>query len=70
MARERDGFNAMVACARMLAARLDGVVVDDAGQPLTEEALGEIAEQVQGFYDDMERCEIPAGSARAQRLFS
>ncbi len=70
VARERDGFNAMVACARMLAARLDGAVVDDAGQALSDAALDEIAEQVDGFYQDMERCQIPAGSVRALRLFS
>lgn len=70
VARERDGFNAMVACARMLAARLDGQVVDDEGQPLSDAALADIAEQVEGFYQDMDRCQIPAGSVRALRLFS
>ncbi|MDB5796794.1 MAG: cell division protein [Paucimonas sp.] len=70
VARERDGFGAMVACARMLASRLDGIVVDDAGQPLTDEALAEIASQVDSFYTDMASAEIAAGSPRALRLFS
>ncbi|SNS76627.1 Cell division protein ZipA, interacts with FtsZ [Noviherbaspirillum humi] len=65
-----DGFGAMTACARMLANRLDGTVVDDGGQPLAEGALAEIAEQVRSFYEHMESSGIPAGSPRAQRLFS
>lgn len=70
VAPDRDGFGAMVACARMLAGRLDGVVVDDAGQPLADAALAEIAGQVAGFYAEMEAADIPAGSVRALRLFS
>lgn len=66
----RDGFGAMVACAQSLAARLEGVVVDDAGQPLTDAALAEIASQITSFYDSMEQAGIPAGSTRAMRLFS
>ena len=66
----RDGFGAMTACARMLASRLDGVVVDDSNQPLVETALAEIAEQVAAFYNHMESANIPAGSTRALRLFS
>src|SRR5690606_39930957 len=34
---QRQGFAAMVACARSLASRLDGTVVDDSGQRLAEE---------------------------------
>jgi hypothetical protein len=66
----RDGFGAMIACAKMLAARLDGVVVDDSNQPLAEASLTEIAEQVGAFYNHMETANIPAGSTRALRLFS
>jgi FtsZ-interacting cell division protein ZipA len=66
----RDGFGAMTACARMLATRLDGTVVDDSGQPLPEEALASIAGQVNDFYQHMEAAGISAGSTRALRLFS
>ncbi len=69
VAPTRDGFGAMTACARVLAARLDGTVVDDTDQPLTEAALGEIAGQVTTFYGHMEEASVPAGSIRAQRLF-
>ncbi|MDP3841590.1 MAG: cell division protein ZipA C-terminal FtsZ-binding domain-containing protein [Oxalobacteraceae bacterium] len=65
----RDGFGAMTACAKLLAAKLGGSVVDDGSQILSDEALADIAAQVAAFYDDMEAAEIPAGSNRAQRLF-
>jgi FtsZ-interacting cell division protein ZipA len=65
-----DGFGAMVACARVLAARLDGTVVDDGNQALSYSAVEEIAEQVGSFYAHMESSEIPAGSIRASRLFN
>jgi hypothetical protein len=66
----RDGFGAMVACAKSLVARLDATIVDDYNQPLSDEALAEIAGQVKDFYADMEASDIPAGSTRALRLFS
>ncbi len=70
VAQARDGYGAMVACARSLASRLGGVVVDDSNQPLVDAQLTEIADQVDAFYHDMDAAEIPAGSVRALRLFS
>jgi hypothetical protein len=70
VAPRRDGLGAMMACAKSLAKRLDGTVVDDSNQALSDEAMGEIAGQVKAFYGDMEAAEIPAGSTRAMRLFS
>ena len=66
----RDGYGALVSCARSLAMRLGGKVVDDSNQPLSEAALSDIAEQVAAFYAAMDAAEIPAGSSRAMRLFS
>lgn len=66
----RDGFGAMTSCARSLAIRLDGTVVDDSGQPLSDALLNEIADQLDVFYADMEAADIPAGSSRAVRLFN
>jgi FtsZ-interacting cell division protein ZipA len=66
----RDGFGAMIACARMLATRLEGTVVDDGNQALSDAALAEIGDQVGAFYNHMETANIPAGSSRALRLFS
>ncbi|HWW04464.1 cell division protein ZipA C-terminal FtsZ-binding domain-containing protein [Collimonas sp.] len=70
VAPDRDGYGAMVACARSLAARLGGVLVDDSNQALADVQLAEIAGQVDAFYREMEAAEIPAGSIRALRLFS
>jgi FtsZ-interacting cell division protein ZipA len=66
----RDGYGALIACARSLAMRLGGTVVDDSDQLLSDAALSDIAEQVGAFYSAMESAEIPAGSKRAIRLFS
>ena len=70
VAPARDGFGAMVACAKSLTGRLDATIVDDYNQPLSDAALAEIAGQVQDFYAEMEAADIPAGSTRALRLFS
>ena len=66
----RDGYGAMIACARSLAMRLGGTVVDDSDQLLSDAALSDIAEQVSAFYSAMDNAQIPAGSKRALRLFS
>ena len=60
----------MSAFAKSLATRLSGVVVDDEGQNLSDAALSAIATQVDDFYQQMAQAGIPAGSARAQRLFA
>ena len=70
VAPDRDGFGAMSACARSLSTRLGGTVVDDGNQPISKVALDEIAVQVNEFYSAMAEAQIPAGSLRAQRLFS
>ncbi|OEZ58133.1 cell division protein ZipA C-terminal FtsZ-binding domain-containing protein [Duganella sp. HH105] len=70
VAPARDGFGAMVACAKSLVGRLDATIVDDYNQPLSDTALSEIAGQVQDFYAEMNDADIPAGSIRALRLFS
>jgi FtsZ-interacting cell division protein ZipA len=70
VAPSRDGFGAMAACAKSLAARLGGTVVDDSNQSISKAALDEIAGQVNEFYAAMAESQIPAGSLRSQRLFS
>lgn len=63
------GFKSMVACAKSLALRLGGTVVDDSNAILSDETLGQIQEQVESFYVSMQEAEIPAGSNRALRIF-
>ena len=70
VAPARDGFGAMVACAKAVGGRLDATIVDDYNQALSDVALAEIAGQVQEFYQEMDAADIPAGSTRALRLFS
>jgi hypothetical protein len=69
VAPSRDGFGAMVKCAKELTMRLDATIVDDFEQPLSDAALEEIKGQVAEFYQEMEASDIPAGSTRALRLF-
>jgi len=69
VAPNRDGFGAMVKCAKELTARLDATIVDDFEQPLADPALEEIKGQVNEFYQEMDASDIPAGSTRALRLF-
>lgn len=69
VAPEQDGFGLMSTCAKALAERLNGLVVDDADQLLTDDMLTQIADQVQAFCQDMENAGVPAGSVRALRLF-
>ncbi|MFC0348582.1 cell division protein ZipA C-terminal FtsZ-binding domain-containing protein [Undibacterium danionis] len=65
-----EGFGVMAKCARSLASRLGGTVVDDGNNPISDQALSEIADQVREFCNAMAVAEIPAGSRRAKRLFS
>jgi len=70
VASQQDGFGVMVACAKSLVKRLDGMIVDDSNQILSDAAIEEISGQVKAFYDEMQAEGIPAGSHRALRLFS
>ena len=70
VAQERRAFDAMTSFAKTLAARLGGTVVDDSSQPLSDEALQQIAGQVADFCREMEAAGVPAGSTRALRLFN
>ncbi|PRC91332.1 cell division protein ZipA C-terminal FtsZ-binding domain-containing protein [Solimicrobium silvestre] len=70
VAPARGGFVAMVSCAKSLALRLGGSLVDDGNQLLNDATLDQIQEQVEVFYSAMQAAEIPAGSIRAVRIFS
>ena len=70
VAPARGGFKAMISCAKNLALRLGGAVVDDSNSELDDATIDQIYEQVELFYSAMQAADIPAGSSRAVRIFS
>ncbi len=70
VAQEKNGFVAMVQCAKSLCQRLNGILVDDDDKMLSDPMLEDIASQVNVFYEEMTLALIPAGSVRAMRLFN
>ena len=63
-------FDGMVNTARSFAATLGGTLVDDNRAALTDQAIDKIRRQLTGILARMEAGQIPAGGARALRLFS
>ena len=63
-------FDHMILFARQLADSLKGMLVDDNLRPLTDDGVAKIKQQISTIYAKMDKYGIPAGSARAQRLFS
>ena len=60
----------MAACGGRLAQALGGKLVDDNRVPLQAESLARIKAQLRAIQTAMAAREIPAGSARARRLFA
>ncbi len=67
--REKDPFGQMVACARELCRELDGTLVDEKGNVLTEDYVKAIADQLEQYYQVMQSASLHAGSLRALRLY-
>lgn len=63
-------FDHMIVFARQLTESLRGLMVDDNLRPLTDDGVAKIKQQLSMIYGKMDKNGIPAGSARAQRLFS
>ena len=63
-------FDQMILFARQLTDSLKGLMVDDNLRPLTDEGVSKIKQQLSMIYGKMDKNGIPAGSPRAQRLFS
>lgn len=63
-------FDHMIVFARQLTESLRGLMVDDNLRPLTDDGVAKIKQQLSLIYGKMDKNGIPAGSARAQRLFS
>ena len=68
--RDQAPFDRMRELAHALAHSMDGVVTDDAGQPLADQTLDSIRADLQILYDTLERRDLAAGSPLARRLFS
>ncbi len=68
--RGEQPFARMRQAAVALAQAMDGVITDDAGQPLTVEAMDRIGADLESLYDALDSRDLSAGSAQARRLFS
>ena len=62
-------FDAMLATARIFGAELNGLLVDDNRNALSDAALAAIRKQLEGILEKMQAGRIEAGGARALRLF-
>jgi hypothetical protein len=67
---EQEPWGALIACARACASRLQGVLVDDSGRPLSDAALERIGAQLAQRYESLDRAGFAAGSPIALRLFN
>jgi FtsZ-interacting cell division protein ZipA len=63
-------FDTMVETARNFAAALDGTLVDDNRNPLSDGAIDTIRRRLKVILAKMDAAQIAAGGARARRLFS
>lgn len=68
--RSEQPFPRMREVAVALAQAMDGVITDDAGQPLSVEALDQIGADLENLYDALDSRDLSAGSPQARRLFS
>ncbi len=68
--RDEQPFARMREVATVLAQAMEGVVTDDAGQPLSLEAMDRIGADLESLYDALDSRDLSAGSPQARRLFS
>jgi FtsZ-interacting cell division protein ZipA len=68
--REEEPFARMGQVALALAQEMDGVLTDDRGNGLVNEAIEAIANDLAQLYDELEAHDLAAGSPQARRLFS
>ena len=70
VARSEQAFERMCEVSIALAAAMDGVIIDDQGNPIRPEAMEVIHADLQQLYDTLDGHDMPAGSALGRRLFS
>jgi hypothetical protein len=68
--RGEQPFTRLREAAFALAEAMDGVITDDAGEPLRPETIDTIGADLDQLYDTLEQRDLAAGSAQARRLFS
>ncbi|MBO9515693.1 MAG: cell division protein FtsZ [Variovorax sp.] len=68
--REEKPFERMRDAAAALAREMDGIVTDSDGQPLREETMDVIGNDLEQLYDTLDARDLSAGSPLARRLFS
>ncbi len=68
--RSKQPFVRMRSVAAALAGAMDGLVTDDAGQPLPAETMDRIGHDLENLYDALDSRDLAAGSPQARRLFS
>jgi hypothetical protein len=68
--RDEQPFVRMCESATALAASMDGVVMDDNGNPIATAAMAVIGNELQQLYDTLDERDLSAGSVLARRLFS
>lgn len=68
--RSEQPFERMRQVASALAESMDGVITDDAGQPLSTDTMDQIGADLENLYDALDSRDLSAGSAQARRLFS
>lgn len=67
--REKDPFHQMVSCAQVLCKELDGTLVDEKGNVLTDAYVTAIAGHLEQYYQVMQSASLHAGSLRSLRLY-
>lgn len=68
--RAERPFARMREAAQALSQSMDGVITDDRGQLIRDEALDGIARDLESLYDTLDARDLAAGSPQARRLFS
>ncbi|MHB1247821.1 MAG: cell division protein ZipA C-terminal FtsZ-binding domain-containing protein [Polaromonas sp.] len=68
--RSEQPFARMCEAAMALAASMDGVIIDDNGNPIRPEAMEVIHAELEQLYDMLDARDLSAGSALGRRVFS
>ncbi len=68
--RKEHAFARMCEAARTLAQNMDGIVTDDNGIALSNQAMEQIGAELELLYNRLDERDLSAGSPAARRLFS